>query len=136
VELFSFADRAKLLRVLIADLNAPAEADAEEALRRGLSRMLRTVNNVRVLWANSRTDVGAGFLASDPLFTAEFRAILGGGGVTPVRMSAKSRDLNAYPERFVRSIRDECLNRVPLGERHLPLYIILSDSDEPSRIRL
>ena len=27
---------------------------------------------------------------------------------------------NAYAERFVRSIKDECLNRViPLGERHL-----------------
>jgi putative transposase len=27
---------------------------------------------------------------------------------------------NAYAERFVRSIREECLNRViPLGERHL-----------------
>jgi hypothetical protein len=27
---------------------------------------------------------------------------------------------NAYPERFVRSIKEDCLNRlVPLGERHL-----------------
>jgi transposase InsO family protein len=78
--------------------------------------------------ARNLTDVRDGFLADgyyvihdrDPLFTTEFRAILRGGGVTPVKLPAKSPDLNAYAERFVRSIRDECLNRVvPLGERHL-----------------
>ncbi len=37
-----------------------------------------------------------------------------------VKLPAKSPNLNAYAERFVRSIRDECLNRVvPLSERHL-----------------
>ncbi|RLC55610.1 MAG: hypothetical protein DRI30_07290, partial [Chloroflexi bacterium] len=56
----------------------------------------------------------------DPLFTAEFRAILAAGGVTTVRLPAKSPNLNAYAERFVRSIKEECLNRVvPIGERHL-----------------
>jgi len=40
--------------------------------------------------------------------------------VTPVRLPAKSPNLNAYAERFVRSIKEECLNRiVPLGESHL-----------------
>jgi transposase InsO family protein len=33
---------------------------------------------------------------------------------------ARSPDLNAYAERFVRSIKPECLARIiPLGERHL-----------------
>ena len=37
-----------------------------------------------------------------------------------VRMRPSSANLNAYAERFVRSIRTECLNRiVPLGEAHL-----------------
>ncbi len=37
-----------------------------------------------------------------------------------MKLPAQSPDLNAYAERFVRSIREECLSRViPLGERHL-----------------
>ena len=37
-----------------------------------------------------------------------------------LRLPARSPNLNAYAERFVRSIKDECLNRVvPLGEGHL-----------------
>ncbi len=56
----------------------------------------------------------------DPLYTVEFRAILKAGGVTTVRLPAKSPNLNAYAERFVRSIKEECLNRVlPHSERHL-----------------
>ena len=78
--------------------------------------------------ARNLTDVVDGFLADgcyvihdrDPLFTTEFRAILKSSGVTPVKLPAKSPNLNAYAERFVRSIREECLSRVvPLGERHL-----------------
>ncbi len=39
---------------------------------------------------------------------------------TPSVFPARSPNLNAYAERFVRSIKDECLNRVvPLGEGHL-----------------
>ena len=56
----------------------------------------------------------------DPLFTAGFRSILEAAGVTGVRQPARSPILNAYAERFVRSIKEECLNRiVPLGETHL-----------------
>jgi transposase InsO family protein len=41
-------------------------------------------------------------------------------GVKSVRLPARSPNLNAYAERFVRSIREECLSKVvPLGERHL-----------------
>jgi Integrase core domain len=37
-----------------------------------------------------------------------------------VRLPARSPNLNAFAERFVLSIKTECLNRiVPLGERHL-----------------
>jgi len=39
---------------------------------------------------------------------------------TPVRLPARSPNLNAFAERFVLSIRSECLDRIiPLGEWHL-----------------
>ena len=78
--------------------------------------------------ARNLTDPGDGFLRAsrhlihdrDPLYTRVFEDILRAAGVNPVRLPARSPDLNAYAERFVRSIKDECLNRVvPLGEGHL-----------------
>ena len=37
-----------------------------------------------------------------------------------VKLPAKSPNLNAFAERFVLSVRSECLRRViPLGEKHL-----------------
>jgi putative transposase len=56
----------------------------------------------------------------DPLFTRGFRELLSWAGVTPVRLPPKSPNLNAYAERFVLSIKSECLDRmVMLGEGHL-----------------
>jgi hypothetical protein len=56
----------------------------------------------------------------DPLFTTSFRAILKSSGVETVKLPAQSPNLNAYAERFVRSIKSECLSQIiPLGERHL-----------------
>lgn len=78
--------------------------------------------------ARNLTDALDGFLLPHqylimdraPVFTHGFRALLAGSGVKSVRLPARSPNLNAYAERFVRSIRDECLSKVvPLGERHL-----------------
>jgi putative transposase len=78
--------------------------------------------------ARNLTDEFDGFLGEtrylihdrDPLFTNDFRMILRAGGVRTVRLPAQSPDLNAYAERFVRSIKEECLSQIiPLGERHL-----------------
>jgi len=56
----------------------------------------------------------------DPLFTTAFSLVLRSAGVRTVRLPARSPNLNAYAERFVRSIRSECLSKViPLGEGHL-----------------
>lgn len=56
----------------------------------------------------------------DPLFTASFDALLRSSGVEPVRLPARSPNLNAYAERFVGSIKSECLDRmIILGEQHL-----------------
>ena len=78
--------------------------------------------------ARNLTDPGEGFLRTsryllhdrDPLYTDDFEEILRSSGVSPVRLPARSPNLNAYAERFVRSIKEECLSRVvPLGEGHL-----------------
>ena len=56
----------------------------------------------------------------DPLFAAAFALVLRSGGVNTVRLPARSPNLNAYAERFVRSIGSECLSKtIPVGEGHL-----------------
>jgi transposase InsO family protein len=59
-------------------------------------------------------------LDRDPLYTQAFRQILDQAGIKTVRLPAHSPNLNAFAERFVLSIKSECLDRiVPLGEAHL-----------------
>ena len=71
----------------------------------------------------------------DPLDTRGFGEILEGGGVQPIRLPPKSPNLNAYAERFVRSIQEECLSRVvPLGEGPLRL-LVGEDVDHDQRER-
>src|SRR5580658_8800046 len=56
----------------------------------------------------------------DPLYTEHFGRLLAAADVKLLRLPARSPNLNAYAERFVRSVRQECLRHiVPLGERHL-----------------
>ena len=56
----------------------------------------------------------------DPLFTAEFLGILADSGVKSVKLPPRSPNLNAYAERFVRTIKESCLNRMILfGEDSL-----------------
>jgi len=60
-------------------------------------------------------------LDRDPVFTTAFRRLFKDAGVDVVRLPARSPNLNAHAERFVRSIRQECLDHiVPLGVAHLP----------------
>ena len=59
-------------------------------------------------------------LDRDPLFTAHFRGILKDRGVEPLRLPARSPNLNAFAERYVLTIKSECLSKiVPLSDRHL-----------------
>src|SRR4051794_16505095 len=60
----------------------------------------------------------------DPLFTAEFLTLLATAlataGVESVKLPPRSPNLNAYAERFVRSIKESCLERLILfGEKSL-----------------
>ena len=56
----------------------------------------------------------------DTKWSAPVRAQLIEAGIRVVRTPYHAPNANAYAERFVRSIKHECLNRVILlGERHL-----------------
>ncbi len=60
----------------------------------------------------------------DPLFTGQFQSLLRSAGVEPVKLPPRSPNLNAYAERSVRSIKEECLSKIiPIGERHLRLAV-------------
>jgi transposase InsO family protein len=56
----------------------------------------------------------------DPKWSAPLRHMLEESGVRVVQTPFQAPHGNAHAERVVRSITDECLNRlVPMGERHL-----------------
>ena len=56
----------------------------------------------------------------DPLFTQDFLNILGVSGVKSVKLPPRTPNLNAYAERFVRTIKESCLDRLILfGEDSL-----------------
>ena len=56
----------------------------------------------------------------DTKFTRSFRAIIASGRVEPVVLPAQSPNLNAYAERWVRSVKEECLSKlIMFGERSL-----------------
>jgi transposase InsO family protein len=78
--------------------------------------------------ARNLTDASDGFLRGvqyiildrDPLYTNVFRRMLRDSGVKPLVLPAWSPNLNAFAERFVGSIKSECLDRMVLfGEPHL-----------------
>ena len=78
--------------------------------------------------ARSLTDAVDGFLDGkcylihdrDPLFTAEFLDMISDVGVKAVKLPPRSPNLNAYAERFVRTIKESCLEQLILfGEQSL-----------------
>ena len=78
--------------------------------------------------ARHLTDAVDGFLSGhrvvicdrDAKWTEGFRSILEGAGVRVVLTPFQAPNANAYAERFVRSLREECLDHLILfGERRL-----------------
>ena len=78
--------------------------------------------------ARNLLDVEDGFLRGathlihdrDPLYTKARTTLLKSEGVKCVRILAKSPNCNPHAERFVKTVRDECLRHfVIFGERHL-----------------
>ena len=88
--------------------------------------------NANGLWmtqiARNLTDEVDGFFKGkrylihdrDPLYTQEFVAMLKDVGIESVKLPPRSPNLNAYSERFVRSIKEECLEQmIVFGEDSL-----------------
>ena len=56
----------------------------------------------------------------DAKFSEEFRSLLKDAGTAPVRLSPRSPNLNGFIERFMRSLKSECLDRMSFfGENSL-----------------
>jgi transposase InsO family protein len=52
----------------------------------------------------------------DTKYCAEFRQVLAREGIQVIRRPPRSPNLNAYAERWVRSVREECLSKlIPIG---------------------
>jgi hypothetical protein len=79
------------------------------------------------------TDCDDGFLNGkkylihdrDPLYTTEgFHEILKSSGVKPVKLPPRSPDLNPYAERFVKTVKSECLNHLILSSVEQLEYVL------------
>jgi len=82
--------------------------------------------------AGSLTDAQDGFLKGkrilihdrDPLFTRKLRKTLRAAGVRALKLLKMAPNLNPYCERYVLSMKSECLDKMILfGERHVR-YVI------------
>ena len=71
--------------------------------------------------ARNASDESWGFLGQrrrfalhdrDTKFCASFRATLASGGIKPIQLPARSPNLNAYAEGWVRSVKEECLSKL------------------------
>jgi len=83
--------------------------------------------------ARMLTDCEDGFLKGkkylihdrDPLYRTEgFHDLLKSSGIEPVRLPAHSPDLNAYAERFVKTIKSECLDHLILSSVKQLEYVL------------
>jgi len=53
----------------------------------------------------------------DTKYCAEFRQALAREGIQVIRLPPRSPNLNAFAERYVRSVKEECLSRlIPIGQ--------------------
>ena len=83
-----------------------------------------------IQYARNLTDPANGFLTGkrvlildrDTLYTKKFRATLRASGIRPLQLPPRSPFLNPWAERFVHSIKSECLSKLILfgegGVRH------------------
>ena len=65
-------------------------------------------------------NIGESHARPCPLYTKDFLGILAGSGIESVKLPPRSPNLNAYAERFVRTIKEGCLDHmIVFGEDSL-----------------
>ena len=107
-----------LNRAAIVIHNEQGQQAIVESVHRGITTSSDSAWIKQV--ARNLTDCQDGFLKGkshlimdrDGKFTAEFREILKTAGVESVRLPPQSPNLNSYAERWVRSIKSECLEKM------------------------
>jgi putative transposase len=60
----------------------------------------------------------------DPLYTEKFESIRKPAEVQPVKLPPRSPNLNAHVERFVRSVKEECLDHLILFSEEQLRYVL------------
>jgi transposase InsO family protein len=103
-----------------ADLNSPAFRCRQPVLDLVEQHRHRPNEKTGKPIARNLTDAVDGFFAGkrylihdrDPLYTREFFATLTTVGIKSVKLPPQSPNLNAYAERFVRTIREDCLKQM------------------------
>ncbi len=75
-------------------------------------------------------------LDRDTKYPTEFRSALARDGIQVIRLPVRSPNLNAFAERFVRSIKSECLNRmIFFGKDSLPVRVTAIHGALPRRAK-
>ena len=74
--------------------------------------MLQAGRNLTDAESGAMRGKGYLILDRDTKYTDQFRRLIRGSGTNVIRLPPRSPNLNAYAERFVRSIKSECLNRM------------------------
>jgi putative transposase len=120
VEVLTRGGLVRYLVLFVIDLKTRRIHVAGVTCRADGAWMAQVARNLTDAAAGALTGVRHLIVDRDPLYTSRFRMLLQAAGVQLLRLPSRSPNLNAYGERFVRSIRHECLRHiVPLGERHL-----------------
>jgi transposase InsO family protein len=91
--------------------------------------MLRVARNLFDVDTGILTEKRFLIMDRDSKYSLRFRHLLAREGIVVIRLPPRSPNLNAYAERFVRSIKEECLSRVvPIGQgmarRALHEYVV------------
>ena len=80
--------------------------------------MQQMARNVTMQGCGTLRDCGYLLHDRDTKYTQSFRAIIASGQVERLVLPAHSPNLNAYAERWVRSVKQECLSKVVLFGEH------------------
>jgi transposase InsO family protein len=120
VEVLTFRGLVRYMVLFVIDLKTRRVHIAGITNQANGAWMAQIARNLSDAVAGPLRGFGHLIVDRDPLYTEQFKRLLEAADVRLMRLPAHSPNLNAYAERFVRSVRQECLRHIiPLGERHL-----------------